>query len=117
MIVMLLLLALQWPLDQKLLTVEDAREDAAPLIQALEGPHARQAIRALGRFERPELGPKVARFLSSEDANLRIEAVTALAQMKAETPLSPLLESERDPRVRAVLYESLGRLPAGREDI
>ncbi len=112
-----LLLALQWPLDHRLLTIEDARDDAVPLVEALDGPHARQAIRALGRFERPELAPSIARFLSSEDSDIRVEAATALAQMKADTPLSPHLEKERDPRVRAVLYESLGRLPEGREEI
>jgi cyclophilin family peptidyl-prolyl cis-trans isomerase/HEAT repeat protein len=112
-----LLLALQWPLDHDLLAVEDARDDPAPLITALDGPHARQAIRALGRFERPELAPSIARFLSSDDAELRIEAVSALAQMKAATPLAPQLERERDPRVRAVLYQSMGRLPEGKEEI
>jgi cyclophilin family peptidyl-prolyl cis-trans isomerase/HEAT repeat protein len=111
-----LLLLLQWPPDPGLLAVEDARGDATPLIEALGGPHARQAIRALGRFERPELAPAVLPFVSSEDPDLRIEALTALAQMQAETPLSPLLERERDPRVRAVLYESLGRLPEATEE-
>ena len=48
---------------------------------------------------------------------MRIEALTALAQMKAETPLAPFLRSERDSRVRAVLYESIGRLPEGTEQI
>jgi cyclophilin family peptidyl-prolyl cis-trans isomerase/HEAT repeat protein len=112
-----LLLVLQWPFDQDLLAVEDARHDRAALVQALEGPHARQAIRALGRFERAELAPSIARFLSSEDADLRIEAVSALAQMKAGTSLSALLENERDARVREVLYESIGRLPEGKEEI
>src|SRR5262245_47193030 len=111
-----LLLLLQWPLDHDLLAVEDARDDAAPLIEALDGPHARQAIRALGRFEGPELASSIVRFLSSPDPELRIETVTALAQMQADTQLSPLLEGERDPAVRAVLYESLGRLPEGDEE-
>ncbi|HJS73544.1 MAG TPA: peptidylprolyl isomerase [Vicinamibacteria bacterium] len=113
---LLMLLLLQWPVDHDLLAVEDARNEPAALIEALDGPHAAQAMRALGRFERPELAPSIARFLSSEDADLRIEAVTALAQMKAATALSPLLESERDSRVRAVLYESIGRLPEGMEE-
>ena len=112
-----LLLLLQWPLDHHLLAVEDARDDAAPLVEALDGPHARQALRALGRFERPDLAPSILAFLSSEESDLRIEALTALAQMKAGTPLAPLLESERDSRVRAVLYESIGRLPEASEEI
>src|SRR3990172_7038502 len=115
-----LLLLLQWPLDHHLLAVEDARDDAAPLVEALEalgGPHARQALRALGRFERPALAPSILPFLSSDGSDLRIEALTALAQMKAGTPLAPFLESERDSRVRAVLYESIGRLPEASEEI
>jgi cyclophilin family peptidyl-prolyl cis-trans isomerase/HEAT repeat protein len=111
-----MLLLLQWPLDLELLAVEDARGNATPLIEALRGPHARQAIRALGRFERPELAPAVLPFVSSPDPDLRIEALTALAQMKADSHLSPLLDEERDPRVRAVLYESFARLPAMTEE-
>jgi cyclophilin family peptidyl-prolyl cis-trans isomerase len=111
-----LLLLLQWPLDPHLLAVEDARGDATPLLEALPGPHARQAIRALGRFERPELASAVRPFLSSDDPDLRIEALTALAQMNAAASLSPLLATERDPRVRAVLYESLGRLHEATEE-
>src|SRR3990172_13173602 len=114
---LLLLTWLQWPLDYHLLAVEDARDDAAPLVEALEGPHVRQALRALGRFERPELAPHVLPFLSSTEAEIRIEALTALAQMKAGTPLAPGLESERDSRVRAVLYESIGRLPEASEEV
>jgi cyclophilin family peptidyl-prolyl cis-trans isomerase/HEAT repeat protein len=117
MMATLLLLLLRWPLDQELLAVEDARGDAAPLVEALGGPYTRQAIRAIGRFERPELAPSVVPFLSSRDPDLRIEAATALAQMRAATPLSPSLESERDPRVRATLYESIGRLPEASERI
>ncbi len=112
-----LLLLLQWPLDPHLLAVEDARDDPAPLVAALVGPHARQAIRALGRFERPGLASAVLPFLSSEDPGLRIEALTALAQMNAGAPLLPLLGSERNSRVRAALYESIGRLPEATEDV
>jgi cyclophilin family peptidyl-prolyl cis-trans isomerase/HEAT repeat protein len=112
MVAALLLLVLHgpWPLDYRLLAAEDARGDAAPLVQALRGPDARQAIRALGRFERGEHAAALLPFLASPDPELRIEALTALAQMKAKAPLSPLLERERDPRVRAVLYESIGRV-------
>jgi cyclophilin family peptidyl-prolyl cis-trans isomerase len=37
--------------------------------------------------------------------------------MKAATPLSPFLERERDPQVRSVLYESIGRLTEANEAI
>ena len=115
--ILTLLLLLQWPLDHHLLAVEDARDDAAPLVAALGGPHARQALRALGRFERPDLAPHVLPFLSSTEAETRIEALTALAQLKAGTPLAPVLESELDSQVRAVLYESIGRLPEASEEV
>ncbi|HEY7817128.1 MAG TPA: peptidylprolyl isomerase [Vicinamibacteria bacterium] len=119
MTALFLLLVLQgpWPLDYRLLAVEDARGDAAPLIEALRGPNARQAIRALGRLERAEHAAALLPFLTSPDPELRIEALTAFAQMKANVPLSPLLEQERDPRVRAVLYESIGRVSEARETL
>jgi len=113
------LLLLQWPLDQELLSVEDARADAAPLVSALQGPPVQQAIRALGRFERPELAlaQVLVPFLTSPEAELRIEAANALAQMGAGAPLVPLLATERDPWVRATLYESIGRSPEAAEEI
>ncbi|MGH9336117.1 MAG: HEAT repeat domain-containing protein, partial [Vicinamibacteria bacterium] len=114
---MLFLLLFSWPLDQKLLAVEDARDDPAALIEALEtpGPHVRQAIRALGRFERQELSSSVLPFLSSTEAELRIEAANALAQMRTSAKLAPSLAGEREPRVRAALYEAMGRLGEGGE--
>jgi len=115
--ILTLLLVLQWPLDRHLLAVEDNRDDAAPLVEALDGPHARQAIRALGRFERPELAPHLLPLLSSTETDVRVEAVTALAQMQGALPLAPVLKRERDPRVRALLYEAIGRLPEASEDV
>ena len=115
--ILTLLLLLQWPLDHHLLAVEDGRDDAVPLVEALDGPHARQVIRALGRFERPELAPSVLPFLSSTETDVRAETVTALAQMQGALPLAPVLKRERDPRVRAVLYEAISRLPEASEDV
>lgn len=112
-----LLLLLQWPLDHELLSVEDARADAAPLVSALDGPHVQQAVRALGRFERPEFAPALLPFLSSGEVALRIEAANALAQMGVGAPLAPILAREPDPQVRAVLYESIGRSPDASEAI
>src|SRR3990172_903534 len=115
--ILTLLLLLQWPLDHHLLAVEDGRDDAAPLVEALDGPHARQVIRALGRFERPELAPHLLPLLSSTETDVRVEAVTALAQMQGALPLAPVLKRERDPRVRAVLYEAIGRFPQASEEV
>ncbi len=92
------------------------RRTRRPLVEALEGPHARQAIAPSAVSSVPSSRPRSFAFFSSAEPDLRIEAATALAQMKADTPLSAFLEKERDPRVRAVLYESIGRLPKGRGD-
>ncbi len=107
-----------WPLDYPLLGVEDARGDARPLVEALESDDravVRQAIRALGRFERPELGDSILPFLAAPEPEIRTEAANALAQMKAPSKLSPYLERERDPDVRSALYEALGRLDEASE--
>jgi cyclophilin family peptidyl-prolyl cis-trans isomerase len=109
-----------WPLDYELLRVEDARGNEAPLVAALKqsDPNlVRQAIRALGRFERAELAPAVAPFLNSPDAETRIEAANALAQMKATVKLSRYLEQERDANLRAALYEAMGRLDEASEAV
>lgn len=116
--VVALVVILQLRLDYDLLRVEDARGDAASLVAALSNSSPlvqRQAIRALGRFERSELDVHVLPFASSGDLELRLEAINALAQMKTTESLAPLLESEDDPRARAAIYEALGRLPGVEE--
>jgi cyclophilin family peptidyl-prolyl cis-trans isomerase/HEAT repeat protein len=107
-------------LDYALLAVEDARSDPSALVATLEREDERvvlQAIRAIGRFERPELAPSLVPFLSSPVEEIRIEAANALAQMKATSPLAPFLAKERSPRVRAALYEAIGRLDEASEEI
>jgi cyclophilin family peptidyl-prolyl cis-trans isomerase/HEAT repeat protein len=109
-----------WPIDYELLRVEDARGDAAPLVAALKhsDPNVvRQAIRALGRFERSELASAVVPFLGSPEAATRIEAANALAQMKTPGGLAPHLERDVDPEVRAALYEAIGRLDEASEAV
>ena len=106
-----LALVLQLNLDYELLVVEDARGDAAPLVEALGSDSAavrRQAIRALGRFERSELAAHVRPFLqTSQPVEIRIEAANALAQMRR--PSGETLAAERNPSVRAAIYEALAR--------
>ena len=113
--IFVLTILLQWNSSYELLVVEDARGDASALVEALHTGDAdvkRQAIRALGRFERAELAEHVIPFLDDRMAETRIEAATALAQMKADgAPLGDRLEKERVPAVRAALYEALGRTP------
>lgn len=116
-----LALVVQLELDYRLLAAEDARGDASPLIEALASNDLAirlQAVRALGRFERPELAPHVAPFLDAEPVALRIEAANALAQMKAPVDsVRSRLAREDVPHVRAALYEALGRMPGASESV
>ena len=120
-----LALVLQLNLDYELLAVEDARGDATRLIDALSSTDddddietQLQAVRALGRFERPELAAHVAPFLDAGSVALQIEAANALAQMKATgASVNARLAQETVPEVRAALFEALGRLPDTVEDM
>ena len=114
-----LALLIQLNLDYELLAVEDARGDTTRLIEALSSTDGDddidvqlQAVRALGRFERPELAAHVAPFLDAEAVALRIEAANALAQMKATgAGVNARLAKETVPQARAAFHEALGRLP------
>ena len=116
-----LALLLQLDLDYELLAVEDARGDATRLIEALSSPDPDiqvQAVRTLGRFERPALAEHVVPLLDANAAELRIEAANALGQMKASgASVSARLKKETAPQVRAALFESLGRFPDTRESM
>ncbi len=113
--ILFLTLLLQWNSSYELLVIEDARGDAKALVEALQTGDVdvqRQAIRALGRFERAELAQHVIPFLDARMAETRVELANGLAQMKADAaPLEDRLEKERVPAVRAALYEALGRIP------
>ena len=75
-------------LQERVLQAEDARPTTeaglAPLMEALKGTGRRTAIRAIGRFERPEMIPLIAPALN-DGVGIRAEAANALAQM-ARTP-------------------------------
>ena len=75
-------------IQERLLQVEDARaktaDDLGTLQQALQGNTRRNAIRAIGRMERPEMIPLIAPALN-DGVGIRAEAANALAQM-AQTP-------------------------------
>ena len=75
-------------LQERVLQAEDARPTTeaglAPLHEALKGNGRRTAIRAIGRFERPEMIPLIAPALN-DGVGIRAEAANALAQM-ARTP-------------------------------
>lgn len=70
----------------------------------------RLAIRAIGRRQQPDLRAAVEPFLHVPNAALRIEAANALGQMGVDAGYAALVAAERDGNVRAVLFESAGRV-------
>lgn len=122
---------------ERMLAAEDARASSAaemaPLLQALRANDSKlvvQAVRALGRFERPSLVSQLLPFVSRRRAEVRAEAVNALGQALAVIPRAPddgaplppevtivtrtllaRLKAESDPYVTGVTAETLGRLP------
>jgi cyclophilin family peptidyl-prolyl cis-trans isomerase/HEAT repeat protein len=121
----------QAPLRERMLVAEDRRslaaDEFAPLKEALaEGSLRRQAVRAIGRFERPELIPLIAPALN-DGVGIRAEAAGALAQL-ARTPeaaaeVQTLLLARAALDAEAGLWEvwgevaaALGRLPYGSAD-
>lgn len=124
-------------LRERMLAAEDARassaSEMAPLVQGLRASDSKvvvQALRALGRFERPHLVPQLLPFASHRRAEVRAEAINALGQALASVPRSPddaaplppevatvsrtllaRLKAETDPYVTGVAAETLGRLP------
>ena len=97
--------------------------DLQLLLDGVNAPTASlrgQALRALGRLERPELVELLGRWLTAEAAAVRAEAANALAQSAANDPAAAArareallgrLRVERDAAVIAALAESVGRLP------
>jgi len=110
------------------LAAEDARastpEQLQLLLDAADGPNASiraQAVRALGRLERPALVDPIARHLGDPDPEVRARAADALAQSVFDSDGSPVLDTlspraavEPDAWVRGVLARSLGRLHLGK---
>ncbi len=113
MLLLPLLLLIQAPTERAILETEHARaEEVSPLVNALKGPDPRLqrlAARAIGRLERPSLRDAVVPLLGSLNADLRIEAVSALAQMGASFDFASLVPGEKAGSVRAVIYEAVGR--------
>jgi HEAT repeat protein len=127
-------LAAQAPADdagalmQSIVAVDSARTATAEAIASLVAgvrhplPAVQQlAVRVLGRLERASAVPSIAAALESSSAAVRAEAANALAQAVqgaanqnavagVTKTLRSQLEGEKDPAVRAVVYESLGRM-------
>jgi len=113
---------------QAIFEAEDRRAPTAAEVKLLvDGTrHAseaiqRMAVRALGRLERPAVVPDIVPLLAAPSASVRAEAANALGQVapavdrarEDEIPalLISRLEAERDPVVRGVLCQTIGRLP------
>lgn len=114
---------------EALVRAEDARGDAAPLVAALRDPALRaQALRGLGRLERPDLLQHLVPFL--DDPALGATAAEAIAQSTQGLPapsvrnasaqrlldsasrvLTDALGASRNPAVTGALARSLARLP------
>ena len=112
-------------LRERMLRAEDARAqtnaELAPLREGLNSrdPNLRrQAVRAIGRLERPELIPLLTRLLTDANADVRIEAANAVGQLArgpdgvaaARARLLARARIEKEPRVWAAVAATLGRL-------
>ena len=121
MLLWIALILMQSSLNYGLLQIEDSRvDDVSALIEALAHPDPnvqRQAVRALGRFERPEHKGAVEALVRSDDASVRREAINALGQMGTRVDFAELLAEEQDSGVRAVIYRTMGRLPGADETL
>jgi cyclophilin family peptidyl-prolyl cis-trans isomerase/HEAT repeat protein len=113
-------------LRARMLVAEDQRApgdaDLAPLRQGIgsrDPATRRQAVRAIGRLERPDLMPLISRLLTDPNIEVRIETVNAIGQMArgadgvaaAKSRLLARAKGEQTPRARGVVAATLGRLP------
>src|SRR5687768_17740896 len=115
---LLLLLLLQSPapaVERQLLEIEHQRaEDVSALLTALKSNDPvvqRLAVRTAGRLERASLRDAIVPLLRASDAGVRAEAVNAMGQIKASYDYGSLLREEAAGDVRAVIFETIGRVP------
>lgn len=98
------------------------RGEMAPLLRGLDAVNAPAvqvaAVRGLGRLERVELVPDIARLFESPVPAVRVEVANALGQAAATgdarvalDPLRARAAVEQDADVRGALARSIGRLP------
>lgn len=112
-------------LRERMLLAEDSRprtaEGQAPLIEGLKSPDPalrRQAVRALGRLEQPNLVATVLPALADLDPRVRREASNALGQLANSSNVSDVqarlmerLGEESDADAWGAAAATLGRLP------
>jgi HEAT repeat protein len=112
-------------LRERLLLAEDARAQTDADLKTLHSGLTsrdpgirRQAVRGIGRLERPELIKTLTRSLADENADVRLEAAHAVGQLArgptgvtdAKSRLLARSRVEREPRVWGVVAATLGRL-------
>ncbi len=99
--------------ERVLLEAEQAREAGIPtLLAAVAKGDVRSQIlaaRALGRLETPSYLDALVPLLASSDPQVRRTAVGAIAQIRAPFAWAAVLQAERDPSVRAAIFEAIGR--------
>jgi len=107
------MLVAQVPVDRAVLDAEQARAAGVPALtrfaQGRDVRAQRLAARALGRLEDPAQRETLVPLLTARDAGVRRAAAGAMAQLRATHDYSSLLRTERDPEVRAALFEAAGR--------
>ena len=112
--------AAQEPADRLLLEAEQAREAGVPalLAAAAKGDvHSQMlAARAIGRLENPAHRDAVIPLLGSSDPQVRRAAAGALAQMRVPFEWAGVLKTERDGKVRAAIFEAIGRAKPATDD-
>ncbi|HUR21370.1 MAG TPA: peptidylprolyl isomerase [Vicinamibacterales bacterium] len=113
----LLFLLLQSPapsVERQLLEIEHQRaDDVTALLAALKSRNPvvqRLAVRTAGRLERASLKDAIVPLLRAADAGVRAEAANAMGQIRAAYDYGSLLREEKAGPVRAVLYETIGRV-------
>jgi cyclophilin family peptidyl-prolyl cis-trans isomerase/HEAT repeat protein len=113
-------------LRERMLVAEDQRAASSADIDTLkqglssrDPATRRQAVRAIGRLERPDLMPLISRLLTDPDHDVRIETINAIGQLAkgpegvagAKRRLLVRVRGEQVPRVRGAAAATLGRLP------
>ena len=102
-------------IDRQLLEIEHQRaEDVTALLAALKSPDPvvqRLAVRTAGRLERASLKDAIVPLLRASNAGVRAEAANAMGQIRANYDYAALLKEETSGDVRAVIFETIGRVP------
>lgn len=111
--ILILPMLAQAPEARVILEAEHARESGVPSLQAAarrgDATAQRLAARAIGRLENPAHRDALIPLLSSSTPAVRAAAVGALAQLRTPYDYGALLATERDPSVRAVIHDAIGR--------